>query len=99
MNPLKRLQDIGQSVWYDNIERKLLRSEELSRMIKIAGLRGITSNPTIIEKAIGGSGEYDASLARLIQAQSHPEPRAVFFGLAIEDIQAAAVLLFSVFLV
>src|SRR3569832_1606322 len=93
MNPLKRLQDFGQSVWYDNIERKLLRSGELSRMIKIDGLRGITSNPTIFEKAIGGSGDYDASLARLIQDQNHPEPREVFFGLAIEDIQAAADLL------
>ena len=98
MNPLKRLQDFGQSVWYDNIERKLLRSGELSRMIKIDGLRGITSNPTIFEKAIGGSGDYDASLARLIQDQNHPEPREVFFGLAIEDIQAAADLLKPVYM-
>src|SRR3569623_3645020 len=98
MNPLKRLQDFGQSVWYDNIERKLLRSGELSRMIKIDGLRGITSNPTIFEKAIGGSGDYDASLARLIQDQSHPEPREVIFGLAIEDIQAAADLLKPIYM-
>src|SRR3569623_1468906 len=98
MNTLKRLQDFGQSVWYDNIERKLLRSGELSRMIKIDGLRGITSNPTIFEKAIGGSGDYDASLARLIQDQNHTEPREVFFGLAIEDIQAAADLLKPVYM-
>src|SRR3569833_4146703 len=98
MNPLKRLQDFGQSVWYDNIERKLLRSGELSRMIKIDGVRGITSNPTIFEKAIGGSGDYDASLARLIQDQNHPEPREVFFGLAIEDLQAAADLLKPVYM-
>lgn len=97
MNPLKRLHDFGQSVWYDNIERKLLRSGELSRMIKIDGLRGITSNPTIFEKAISGSSDYDASLARLIQDVTHPEPREVFFALAIEDIQAAADLLQPVY--
>src|SRR3569623_1118655 len=51
MNPLKRLQDFGQSVWYDNIDRKLLRSGELSRMIKIDGFRGITSPPTNLEKS------------------------------------------------
>lgn len=97
MNPLKRLQDFGQSVWYDNIERKLLRSGELSRMIKMDGLRGITSNPTIFEKAIGSSSDYDASLARLIKDVVHPEPREVFFSLAIEDIQAAADLLKPVY--
>lgn len=97
MNPLKRLQDFGQSVWYDNIERNMLRSGELARMIKVDGLCGITSNPTIFEKAIGGSNDYDPSLARHIQASDQPNAREVFFSLAIEDIQAAADLLKPVF--
>lgn len=97
MNPLKCLQEFGQSVWYDNIERKMLRSGELARMIKADGLRGITSNPTIFEKAIGGSNDYDTSLARQIQSVSHPNSREVFFALAIEDIQAAADLLKPVY--
>lgn len=97
MNPLKCLQEFGQSVWYDNIERKMLRSGELARMIKADGLRGITSNPTIFEKAIGGSNDYDTSLARQIQSVSHSNSREVFFALAIEDIQAAADLLKPVY--
>jgi len=97
MNPLKRLQDYGQSVWYDNIERKMLRSGELARMIKVDGLRGITSNPTIFEKAIGGSNDYDTSIARQLSGVNHAEPRDVFFSLAIEDIQAAADLLRPVY--
>src|SRR3569832_532724 len=98
MHPLKRLQDFGQSVWYDNIERKQQQTKKQKHKNKNIGLRGISSIPTIFEMAIGGSGDYDASLARLIQDQSHPEPREVFFGLAIEDIQAAADLLKPVYM-
>lgn len=97
MNPLKRLQDFGQSVWYDHIERKMLRTGELTRMIKADGLRGITSNPTIFEKAIASSNDYDASLARHLQGADQPNPREVFFVLAIEDIQTAADLMKPVY--
>src|SRR3569623_1731117 len=97
MNPLKRLQDYGQSVWYDNIERKMLRSGELARMIKVDGLRGITSNPTNFEKAIGGSNDNDNSIASQLSGVNHAEPRDVFFCHAIDDIQAAADLLRQVY--
>lgn len=97
MNPLKRLQEFGQSVWYDNIERKMLRSGELAGMIKDDGLRGITSNPTIFEKAIAASKDYDEGLARFSRGAHKPDARAAFFSLAIEDIQAAADLLKPVY--
>jgi len=66
MNPLRRLEEFGQSVWYDNIQRGMLKSGELARMIREDGLRGVTSNPTIFEKAIGGSADYDEALGRLL---------------------------------
>ncbi len=97
MNPLKRLQEFGQSVWYDNIERKMLRSGELAGMIENDGLRGITSNPTIFEKAIAASKDYDEALARFSRGAHKPDVREAFFSLAIEDIQAAADLLSPVY--
>ena len=97
MNPLRRLQDFGQSVWYDNIERRMLHSGELARMIREDGLRGITSNPTIFEKAITGSNDYDASLAKYLNTGSRQDNRSLFFKLAIEDIQGAADLLKPVY--
>ena len=90
MNPLRRLHDFGQSIWYDNIERRMLQSGELARMIQEDGLRGITSNPTIFEKAIAGSNDYDASLAKFLHKGARNDNRALFFNLAIEDIQGAA---------
>ncbi len=95
MNPLRRLHEYGQSVWFDYIERDLLKSGELARMIREDGVRGVTSNPTIFEKAINGSEEYDTSLARLADEQL--DARAAFFSLAIEDIQAGADLLRPVY--
>jgi transaldolase len=86
-NPLLALQDEGQSVWYDNIERRLLASGELTRMIREDGLRGVTSNPTIFEKAIGGSRDYDEELAELIGRGLSTQ--AIYERLAIEDIRLA----------
>jgi transaldolase len=97
MNPLRRLQDFGQSIWYDNIERNMLFSGRLARLIDEDGLRGITSNPTIFEKAIAHSNDYDDSLAKTLFAGSHQDNRALFFKLAIEDIQGAADLLKPVY--
>lgn len=97
MNPLRRLQDFGQSIWYDNIERKILHSGELARLINEDGLRGITSNPTIFEKAITSSHDYDDSLAKWLYAATHQDNRSLFFNLAIEDIQGAADLLKPVY--
>lgn len=97
MNRLRRLQDFGQSIWYDNIKRRMLHTGELSRMIQEDGLRGITSNPTIFEKAITASDDYDASLAKHLQGNGRQDSRALFFNLAIEDIQGAADLLKPVY--
>lgn len=61
MNPIGRLNQLGQSVWYDNIQRGLIQSGALADLIE-QGVSGITSNPTIFEKAIGGSTDYDAAI-------------------------------------
>ena len=62
MNPLRALQDFGQSVWLDYFRRSLVTSGELQALIAEDGLSGITSNPSIFEKAIGGSTDYDDAL-------------------------------------
>ena len=64
MNPLVRLGELGQSPWYDYITRDLVAEGELARLIAEDGLRGMTSNPTIFEKAVSGSQLYDDDLRR-----------------------------------
>src|SRR4051812_50124026 len=65
MNPLLRLGELGQSVWYDYITRDLVAWGELARLIAADGLRGMTSNPTIFDKAVAGSRLYDQDIRRL----------------------------------
>jgi len=96
-NPLAQLPDYGQSFWYDNIQRSLLENGEMQKMITSDGLRGVTSNPSIFEKAIAQSEDYDASLLELKNQDSGITSRKAFFSLAIEDIQAAADLLKPVY--
>jgi transaldolase len=67
-NPLQRLIDLGQSFWLDNIRRSYTRSGALRRMIDDGGLRGETSNPTIFEKSIAETADYDAQIASLVAA-------------------------------
>lgn len=94
-NPLTALQTYGQSVWLDYIRRHLITSGELRRLIQEDGLRGVTSNPSIFEKAITGSSDYktllDAPEARTQDAMS------LYERLAIEDVQSAADLLRPVY--
>ncbi len=66
-NPLQALADYGQSVWLDYIRRSLLSSGELDRLINEDGLRGVTSNPAIFEKAITGSTDYSEQISSLEQ--------------------------------
>jgi transaldolase len=87
-SPVKRLLDFGQSPWLDFIERELLTSGELVRMIDEWGLRGVTSNPTIFEQAIAQTDQYDADIARFGSAVSNAEQ--LYETLAIADVQAAA---------
>jgi transaldolase / glucose-6-phosphate isomerase len=87
-NPLRQLQDLGQSVWLDYIRRHLLGSAEFRRMLDEDGLRGMTSNPTIFEKAIAGSTDYDEQLRQL--APSGKSIDEIYEALSIADIQMAA---------
>src|SRR2546429_302988 len=84
---MQSLLDLGQSVWLDYLRRGMLESGELQRMID-DGLRGMTSNPTIFEHAIGGSTDYDEALSRV--AASTRTDREVFDLLAVEDVRTAA---------
>jgi transaldolase/glucose-6-phosphate isomerase len=88
MNPLKALQGYGQSVWLDYIRRSLLTGGELARLIKEDGLRGVTSNPAIFEKAITGSTDYTEILSTL--APQYPDAKALYEQVAMRDIQDAA---------
>lgn len=90
MNPLKDLQQYGQSVWLDYIRRSLIIGGELEHLVKEDGLRGVTSNPTIFQKAIAGSTDYDETLNKLLKDNPHLEARNLYEKLAIEDIQKAA---------
>jgi len=84
---IKKLTALGQSIWYDNIQRKLLESGELQEMIERGDIRGVTSNPTIFNNAIAKTNDYDSALTPLAWAGWDAEK--IFWQLAIEDIKAA----------
>jgi transaldolase/glucose-6-phosphate isomerase len=94
-SPLRDLSRFGVSVWLDHINRGLLSSGELARLIREDGVAGLTSNPTIFANALASSQDYDEAVARL--APAHPEPAGLFEALAVEDIRAAADCLRPVF--
>jgi len=96
VNPLKDLEKYGQSVWLDYIRRTLITSGELKRLIEEDGLKGITSNPSIFEKAITGSTDYSDILSAL-QGKSDLDAKARYEQLAIRDIQDAADILGPVY--
>ncbi len=88
MNPTVQLNRAGQSLWLDNITRDLLASGTLARYIEELAVTGLTSNPTIYDKAIGGSSSYDDAVrAAAGRGASHEE---VFFDLALDDLTRAA---------
>ena len=89
-NAVQEVQLLGQSIWYDNIRRGLIKSGELKSLIDL-GVSGVTSNPTIFEKAISGSTDYDETLLALSQDVKSADE--LFEAFAIEDIQATADLL------
>ncbi|MFZ0649627.1 MAG: transaldolase family protein, partial [Pseudolabrys sp.] len=89
MNPLKQLHAYGQSPWLDYLKRSLIESGELRTMIERDGVMGVTSNPSIFEKAIGESDEYTAALNQF-QAQGNHSVSAIYEHLAIADIRDAA---------
>jgi transaldolase/glucose-6-phosphate isomerase len=87
MNPIEKLTSLGQSLWYDNIQRKLLENGELDAMIQRGDVRGVTSNPTIFNNAIAKTNDYDSALIPL--AWSGWDAEKIFWQLAIEDIKQA----------
>jgi transaldolase/glucose-6-phosphate isomerase len=89
VNPLHEVEKQGQAIWLDYIRRNLLTSGELKRLVEEDGLSGVTSNPTIFEKAITGSTDYDAALRTLLAGPAKLDSRALFEALAIEDIRNA----------
>src|ERR1700681_735439 len=88
-NPLKQLARFGQSIWLDYIRRSLMTGGELRRMVEEDGLGGMTSNPSIFEKAIAGGEEYADYLAQL-RTDKALDAKGIYEGLAIRDIQDAA---------
>jgi transaldolase len=86
-NNVKQIHDFGQSIWLDFIDRQILSSGKLKQMIEEDGLRGVTSNPAIFEKAISSSSDYDADIAAL--AKDGQTTEELFFELAVKDIQDA----------
>jgi len=89
------LREVGQSVWLDFIHRGLLRSGELGRLVRDDGVSGVTSNPTIFEKSISGSADYDAAIAGL--AGAGKSAGEIYEALVVEDIRGAAEVLRPVF--
>ena len=89
MNPLRALAEKGQAVWLDFLSRDIIADGELKRLIDEDGLTGITSNPSIFEKAIGESASYDADIARLV-GKGETSLGAIYERIATADIAAAA---------
>jgi transaldolase/glucose-6-phosphate isomerase len=92
MNRLQQLHDAGVSIWLDVIRRNLLTSGQFERMIREDALTGVTSNPTIFEKAISGSTDYDEAIRDLL-ARGVDDPMEMFFATALDDVRQAADLL------
>ncbi len=96
-NPLRALGELGQSVWYDNIHRDMLDNGELARLVADDGLRGVTSNPTIFDKAISGGDTYDGAMAEALRHNPELGAAELFNHLAVADIRDAADVIYPVY--
>lgn len=96
-NPVKELEKFGQSVWLDNISRGMIKNKELQKLIDEVGLKGVTSNPTIFQKAIGGGHHYDEQIRDLLSENSELSAGELFEILAVKDIQDATDILKPVY--
>src|ERR1700757_3858214 len=94
-NPLRGLSDFGQSVWLDYIRRTLITSGELKRLIVEDGLRGVTSNPAIFEKAIVGSTDYESVIDS--KESAGLDAKGLYEKIAVKDVQDAADILRPVY--
>lgn len=86
-NNVKKLHELGQSVWLDDISRQMIQAGDLQKAIDEIGIRGVTSNPTIFQKAIAGGTAYDADIKALLAEGK--DPAEVFQTVAVKDIQDA----------
>ena len=87
-NPLRNLETFGQSLWLDYIRRELITSGDLRRLIEEDGLKGVTSNPAIFEKAIAGSRDYDTAIRDLAAREASLQD--TYEALTVRDVQMAA---------
>jgi transaldolase len=94
-NNVKQIHDFGQSIWLDFIDREIISSGKLKQLIDEDGVRGVTSNPAIFEKAITSSADYNEDIKTLGATAATTEE--LFFGLAVKDIQAACALFEGVY--
>ena len=89
-NKVKQIHSFGQSIWLDFIDREIIKSGKLQNLIDEEGIRGVTSNPAIFEKAITSGTDYDADIKELAKTTSDNEE--LFFKVAVKDIQNATAL-------
>lgn len=94
-NKVKKIHDYGQSIWLDFIDRKIMDTGELQKLITEDGVRGVTSNPAIFEKAFSSSSDYDEDIAKLVKEGKSNDD--IFYGVAVEDIKRAADLFMQVY--
>lgn len=87
-NNSAKVYELGQALWYDNIQRRLLEEGTLAKMINSETIYGVTSNPSIFNNAIAKTSDYDSELLSL--AQHGKSPLEIFEALAVEDIRRAA---------
>ena len=88
MNNLQKLEQLGQSIWYDNISRGVIVRGELKKMVE-EGLLGVTSNPTIFDKAISGSNDYDEQIRQIVELNPQVDAAEIIQALMVRDIQMA----------
>ncbi|MCK8141050.1 transaldolase [Flavobacterium sp. I-SCBP12n] len=88
MNPLNEIRNLDQSIWLDLLDREIMNSGKLKSLIDTDDLRGLTSNPSIFEKAISGSSDYDEDITEISKREN--DNSVIFFDMAIADIQRAA---------
>ncbi|MGI4804926.1 MAG: transaldolase [Janthinobacterium lividum] len=94
-NRVKKIHELGQSIWLDFIDRRIMDSGDMQKLITDDGVRGVTSNPAIFEKAFSSSSDYDADIAKL--AKEGKSNDDIFYGVAVEDIKRAADMFMQVY--
>jgi len=94
-NKIKAIKDCGQSIWLDFFDREIMNSGRLKKMIEEDGISGVTSNPSIFQKAISSGSDYDEDIERLLQTKKTYD--GIFFNLAIRDIKRVANIFKNVF--